>query len=153
MAWQTIQSQRWIRINQSVAGCRKRQYEEGTNATQVQQSARGKDGINSSLVAGVAGLVKVRLRVHGSLLTLSFLPGLRCPSMRGCPNCGMLINHDDGCKHMICYGSTTMRHQSITAMHDIEDPVRSRRMKAAKKMMKAARKKSKEVATTFLVRG
>ena len=28
----------------------------------------------------------------------------------------MLINHDDRCKHMICYSSTTMRHQSITAM-------------------------------------
>ncbi len=36
--------------------------------------------------------------------------------MRGCPKCGMLINHDDRCKHMICYSSTTMRHQSITAM-------------------------------------
>ncbi len=30
--------------------------------------------------------------------------GMRCPSVRGCPNCGILINHKDGCKHMICKG-------------------------------------------------
>ncbi len=41
------------------ASDRKRRYAEGTNATQVRQSARGKDGINLSLVAGVAGLMKV----------------------------------------------------------------------------------------------
>ncbi len=73
--------------------------------------------------------------------------------MRGCPDCGRFVNHNDGCKHMIYYGSTTMRHQSITAMHEIEDTVRSRRMKKAKRMVKAARKKLKEVATTFLVHG
>ncbi len=45
------------------------QYGEGANATQVRQSARGKDSINPSLVAGVAGLMKVRLRVHGRCLS------------------------------------------------------------------------------------
>jgi len=28
------------------------------------------------------------------------IPG--CPSIRGCPKCGMLINHLDKCRHMIC---------------------------------------------------
>ncbi len=55
---------------------------------------------------------------------------------------------------MICYGNTTMRYQGITATHGIEHTVvRSGRMKTAKRMVKAARKKSKEVAMTFLGRG
>ena len=38
----------------------------------------------------------VRFRVHGLFLTcILFLPGLRCPSIRGCPQCGPLINHKD----------------------------------------------------------
>lgn len=29
--------------------------------------------------------------------------GLRgCPSIRACPNCGLLINHTKACKHMVC---------------------------------------------------
>ncbi len=54
---------------------------------------------------------------------------------------------------MICHGNITMTYQGITVTHEIEDTVRSRRMKTAKRMVKAARKKSKEVVTTFLVHG
>ncbi len=28
--------------------------------------------------------------------------GVTCPSLRGCPKCGILIQHTQGCKHMIC---------------------------------------------------
>ena len=27
-----------------------------------------------------------------------------CPSIRACPNCGILIHHESGCKHMQCTG-------------------------------------------------
>ena len=66
--------------------------------------------------------------------------------MRGCPKCGMLINHDDGCKHMLCYGSTTMRHQSITAMHDIEDTVRSRKTPGRSSIMYGSRAEDETTA-------
>ena len=70
-----------------------------------------------------ARFMRVRLRVHGSFLTLPFLHGSRCSSVRGCQSFGILISHEDGCKHMICDGSTTMRYQVIPMMHGIEDTV------------------------------
>ncbi len=61
-------------------------------------------------------------------LILSFLHGSRDPSGRGYPNCGILIRHHEGCKHMTCDGSITMRYQGITATYGIEDTVvRSRK--------------------------
>ncbi len=62
----------------------------------------------------------------------------RCPSVRGCPRCGIFINHKDGYKHMIHYGMS----QPDT-----------RPSPRCKKRVKAARKKLKEVAMTFLVHG
>ena len=49
----------------------------------------------------------LRQRIYGS----------RVPSVRGCPHCGILINHTDGCKHMVCEGCghTKLMHQSVTA--------------------------------------
>ena len=32
--------------------------------------------------------------------SIDLIPG--CPSIRGCPKCGLLINHVDKCRHMIC---------------------------------------------------
>ncbi len=104
-------------------------------------------------VVCAARSMEVRHGVRGLFLILSFMHGSSDPPVRGCPDCGRFINHDDGCKHMICYGNTTLRYQGVTAMHVIEDTVRSRRIKTPKWMAKAARKKSKEVAMTFLVRG
>ena len=42
--------------------------------------------------------------------------GSRVPSVRGCPNCGILTSHTEGCKHMNCQGCghTKLMHQSVT---------------------------------------
>ncbi len=63
----------------------------------------------------------------------------------GCPDRGILINHEDGCKHMICI---TARHNEIPSHHSD-----ARKMKTAEKMVKTARKKLMEVAMAFLVHG
>ncbi len=70
------------------------------------------------MVVGTARFMKVRLRVHGLFLDIVFLAWIQ-----SCPNRGILISYDDGCKHMICYGNTTMRYQVITVTHGIEDTV------------------------------
>jgi len=34
---------------------------------------------------------------------LKVIVGLKdCPSIRACPNCGILIQHEKACKHMVC---------------------------------------------------
>ncbi len=79
--------------------------------------------------------------------------GSKAPSVRGCPNYGMLIHHYEGCKHMICYGCghTRMRHQSIAAADDIEVTFRSR--KDVKKDWKKAKARALLWRRKVLVRG
>ncbi len=48
---------------------------------------------------------------------MSWIYASRVPSVRGCSNCGMLIHHSYGCKHMICQGCghTKSMHQNVAA--------------------------------------
>ena len=52
---------------------------------------------------------------RGKLLLSLRMYGSRVPSVRACPNCGMLINHTGGCKHITCEGCghTKLRHQTV----------------------------------------
>ncbi len=89
------------------------------SATQVRQSARGEDITGSSPVVGAARFMAVMYRVRRLFLTcILFLLESRCPSVRGCPRCGLFVNHKDGCKQTTQSRNVTTRHQAITAMQE-----------------------------------
>ncbi len=54
-------------------------------------------------VQDVTSLASPQQRIYGS----------RVPSVRGCLKCGIMINHSEGCKHIICRdcGHTKLMHQ------------------------------------------
>ncbi len=81
------------------------------------QSVGGEDVTGSSSVVVAARFMEVRYRVRGLFLTcILFLLESRCPSVRGYPNCGIFINHKDGCKQMTKSRNVRARHQAITTM-------------------------------------
>ena len=60
-----------------------------------------------------ARFMEVRFRVRRLFLTcILFLLDSRCPSVRGCPHCGILTNHKNGCKQMT-------KPQHVTTRHDV----------------------------------